>query len=121
MIAVIFEVDLARGQKGKYLNIAAELRPLLDQIEGFISIDRFQSLADDNRVLSLSFWQDEAAIAEWRNLEHHRLAQSVGRSGVFEDYRLRVAGVVRDYGLTARAQAPRDSLQHHQKGERVRK
>ena len=121
MIAVIFEVDLANGQKGRYLDIAAELRPRLDQIEGFISIERFQSLTHDNKVLSLSFWQGEAAITEWRNLEHHRLAQSEGRSGVFEDYRLRVAGVVRDYGLTARDQAPRDSLQHHQKGDRVKK
>lgn len=113
MIAVIFEVTPAADQRERYLDIAAELRPLLDDIDGFISIERFQSLVHEDRILSLSFWRDEAAIAEWRRLERHRLAQSEGRAGVFRDYRLRVADVVRDYGLTQRDQAPVDSRCHH--------
>jgi heme-degrading monooxygenase HmoA len=109
VIAVIFEVQPAAGQKARYLDIAAELRPLLDGIDGFISIERFQSLTDANKLLSLSFWRDEEAVARWRNLEAHRAAQAAGRDHVFCDYRLRVAQVVRDYGMSERAQAPSDS------------
>jgi heme-degrading monooxygenase HmoA len=112
MIAVIFEVEPA--DRDAYLHIAAELRPLLDEIDGFISIERFQSLSDPDRVLSLSFWRDEEAIAHWRNLEPHRAAQAVGRGGVFRDYRLRVAQVTRDYGMDERGQAPSDSIASHQ-------
>jgi heme-degrading monooxygenase HmoA len=107
MIAVIFEVEPA--DRDAYFHIAAELRPLLDDIDGFISIERFQSLNDENRVLSLSFWRDEEAVSRWRNREAHRAAQSAGRGGVFRGYRLRVARVVRDYGMTERAEAPKDS------------
>jgi heme-degrading monooxygenase HmoA len=113
VIAVIFEVWPADGRRDTYLNIAAELRPLLDAIDGFISIERFQSLTDDRKLLSLSFWRDEHAIAQWRSLEAHRAAQAKGRAGVFRDYRLRIAGVVRDYGLSERAEAPSDSRQAH--------
>ena len=109
MIAVIFEVWPADGSKQTYLDIAASLRPKLDQIDGFISIERFQSLTDDKKLLSLSFWRDEAAVAAWRNVEGHRAAQKRGRGGVLSDYRLRIAGVVRDYGMTERAEAPSDS------------
>jgi heme-degrading monooxygenase HmoA len=109
MIAVIFEVWPADGRKQAYLDIAASLRPELEQIDGFISIERFQSLVDDTKILSLSFWRDEAAVQAWRNLEHHRQAQKAGRDGVFRDYRLRVASVLRDYGMTERAEAPIDS------------
>lgn len=109
MIAVIFEVWPADGQKQTYLDIAAKLRPELDNIDGFISIERFQSLTDGNKLLSLSFWRDEAAVAAWRNVEHHREAQKRGRGGVLRDYHLRIAGVVRDYGMNERAEAPRDS------------
>ena len=109
MIAVIFEVQPAEGKRDAYLGIAAELRPLLDGIDGFISIERFQSLVDPNRVLSLSFWRDEDAVARWRNLEAHRAAQARGRGGVLRDYRLRVAEVSRDYGFADREQAPKDS------------
>jgi heme-degrading monooxygenase HmoA len=111
MIAVIFEVEPA--DRDAYFRIAAELRPLLDEIDGFISIERFQSLGAENRILSLSFWRDEEAIAQWRNLEAHRAAQSAGRGGVFCDYRLRVSQVLRDYGMRARGQAPEDSQWHH--------
>jgi len=100
--------------KTEYLNIAAELRPILEQIDGFISIERFQSLSNPDKILSLSFWRDEAAVASWRQLESHRAAQSAGRSKLFSDYRLRIADVIRDYGLHERAQAPIDSREHHE-------
>jgi heme-degrading monooxygenase HmoA len=113
MIAVIFELQAADGQRGGYLQLAAELKPLLAQIDGFISIERFQSLAEPQKLLSLSFWRDEAAVQQWRNLEAHRVAQGRGRSQLLADYRLRVAQVVRDYGLEQREQAPGDSRQLH--------
>jgi heme-degrading monooxygenase HmoA len=113
MIAVIFD-RAARGGAEVYLGIAAELRPLLDKIDGFISVERFESLAAPGKYLSLSFWRDEAAIAVWRNLESHRRAQATGRAGLFRDYRLRIAHVVRDYGLESRGEAPTDSRTTHQ-------
>ncbi len=114
MIAVIFEVEPAAGRKEAYLDIAATLRPLLDEVEGFISVERFQSLTDPSKLLSLSFFEDETALENWRSLAEHRAAQKAGRSGVFEDYRLRIAGVLRDYGLTERReQAPDDSNKAH--------
>lgn len=113
MIAVIFEVEPAAGRRDAYLEIAAELRPLLEGIDGFISIERFQSLSDPDRVLSLSFWRDEEAVKAWRNTEEHRAAQSAGRRRIFENYRLRIAHVVRDYGMLERAEAPEDSRAVH--------
>jgi heme-degrading monooxygenase HmoA len=109
MIAVIFEVWPADGRKQTYLDIAADLKPELAKIDGFLSIERFQSLTDDTKLLSLSFWRDEVAVKAWRNVEHHRQAQHAGRTGVFRDYRLRIASVLRDYGLNERAEAPADS------------
>lgn len=109
MIAVIFEVVPAEGRKGDYLALAAALRSELVEMEGFISIERFESLTQPGKLLSLSFWRDEAAVARWRNLAAHREAQRLGRSGIFADYRLRVAAVARDYGLRERAEAPDDS------------
>ena len=109
MIAVIFEVEPAQGKRDAYLGIAAELRPMLDGIDGFISIERFQSLVDPDKILSLSFWRDEEAVKAWRNTEEHRQAQKAGRGGIFAGYRLRIAHVVRDYGLTERDEAPADS------------
>jgi heme-degrading monooxygenase HmoA len=109
MIAVIFEVWPADGRKQAYLDIAARLKPELEQIDGFISIERFQSLTDETKLLSLSFWRDEAAVKAWRNKEHHREAQAAGRGGVLRDYRLRVASGMRDYGMKERDQAPADS------------
>ena len=113
VIAVIFEVWPAEGRQQEYLDIAAELRPLLDGIDGFISIERFQSLATPGKYVSISFWRDEEAIRAWRSLEQHRSAQARGRSGVFADYRLRVASVVRDYGMNDRDEAPSDSRSVH--------
>ena len=113
MIAVIFEVEIADGQKEGYLDIAAELKPLLQEVDGFISVERFQSLTTPGKLLSLSFFRDEEAVAQWRALSTHRAAQSKGRAGVFRDYRLKVAHVLRDYGMTDRAEAPEDSRTEH--------
>lgn len=113
MIAVIFEVTPRVGKRQAYFNLATEMRPLLDEIDGFISIERFQSLAEPRRILWLSFWRDEAAIEAWRNLEPLRRAQATGRNRMFEAYRLRVAGVVRDYGTDDRDQAPGASRVSH--------
>lgn len=113
MMAVIFEVEPAAGRRQAYLDAAAALKPLLEHIDGFISIERFQSLSQPDKLLSLSFWRDEAAVAAWRNLEAHRRTQAAGRGGIFADYRLRVVGVVRDYGMHDRAQAPSDSRVAH--------
>jgi heme-degrading monooxygenase HmoA len=106
VIAVIFEVQPREGQQDAYLSIAAALRPELDKIDGFISIERFQSLSEPGRILSLSWWRDEASIAQWRRFEQHRAAQRAGRERIFADYRLRVAEVLRDYGMADRAQVP---------------
>ena len=114
MIAIIFEVIPAEGRKDQYLDIAAEMRPLVHEIDGFLSVERFQSLTDPDKLLSLSFFRDEAAVEQWRQLTAHRRAQSKGRAGLFADYRLRVAHVMRDYGLTDRAEAPSDSRAMHE-------
>jgi heme-degrading monooxygenase HmoA len=112
-IAVIFEVELLKNGKNDYLNIAESLSPELQKIEGFVSIERFQSIAYPEKILSLSFWRNEDAIKTWRNLEVHRKAQQKGRATVFKDYRLRIAQVVRDYGMYNRQEAPADSKKHH--------
>ncbi|MGB3247138.1 MAG: antibiotic biosynthesis monooxygenase [Sulfitobacter sp.] len=113
MIAVIFEVTPAEGRKDEYLDIAATMRPMVEAVEGFISVERFQSLTNPDKILSLSFFEDEAAIARWRTLSAHRGAQSKGRGGVFSDYHLRIAHVIRDYGMFDRDQAPEDSRAAH--------
>jgi heme-degrading monooxygenase HmoA len=114
MIAVIFEVVPDEGYDARYLELAAELRPLLERIDGFLSIERFRSLSEPGKLLSLSFWRDEEAVARWRQLEPHRAAQREGRAGVFADYRLRVATVLRDYGMHQRDEAPADSRRLHE-------
>jgi len=106
MYAVIFEVEPAPDCVQDYLDLAARLRPELEKIDGFISIERFRSLSADGKILSLSFWRDEEAIGHWRQHQKHREAQLAGREGIFRDYRIRVAAVVRDYGMHERAQAP---------------
>jgi len=113
MIAVIFEVCLHEEHRQEYLDIAADLRSLLLEIDGFISIERFESLSESGKLLSLSFWRDETAIAEWRNFEKHRRAQTRGRKTIFSDYRLRIATVDRDYGMSEREQTPEDSRVVH--------
>ena len=113
MIAVIFEVVPAEGQRDQYLAIAASLKPTLEQMDGFISVERFESLTTSGKLLSLSFWRDEEAVKAWRNVEGHRAAQAKGRGGVFADYHLRIAHVVRDYGMFERDEAPSDSREAH--------
>ena len=113
MIAVIFEVWPAEGEMRHYLDLAAALRSDLEQIDGFISVERFESLATPGKLLSLSFFRDEEAVTAWRSRPGHRATQAKGRAGVFADYRLRVAQVLRDYGLTERAEAPADSRTAH--------
>jgi heme-degrading monooxygenase HmoA len=113
MIAVIFEVIPNEGKKDAYLDAAARLRPILEKMDGFISVERFESLTQPGKLLSLSFWRDEHAVRQWRNVEAHRTIQGAGRKSIFKDYRLRVAEVQRDYGLHERAQAPEDSRAAH--------
>ena len=113
MIAVIFEAEPRPGQKDAYLEAAATLRPLLNDIDGFVSIERFESLTQPGKILSLSLWRDEDAVSRWRQLEAHRGVQAAGRRSIFADYRLRVAKVIRDYGMNDREQAPRDSRDAH--------
>jgi heme-degrading monooxygenase HmoA len=113
MVAVIFEVWPSEGRRQEYLDLAAALRPRLEQIDGFISVERFESLYEPGKILSLSFFRDEDAVARWRSVEEHRAAQAKGRGGIFRDYRLRVAGVIRDYGRFDRAEVPDDSRVAH--------
>jgi len=109
VVAVIFELWPAEGRADEYFALAASLKTDLEKIDGFISVERFESLTTKGKYLSLSFWRDEEAVRLWRNLAGHREAQAKGRGGVFADYRLRVASVVRDYGMQERNDAPRDS------------
>ena len=113
MIAVIFEVELAEGRTDQYLALAAALLGDLNAVEGFLSVERFQSLSAPNRMVSLSFFRDERAVQQWRNTAAHRAVQAQGRAHVFADYRLRIASVIRDYGMTDRVEAPADSLAAH--------
>jgi heme-degrading monooxygenase HmoA len=114
MIAIIFEVMPNDGKADRYFEIAAGLKADLVEIDGFISVERFESLMQPGKFLSLSFWRDEAAVQEWRARTNHRAAQAEGRGDVFADYRLRVAEVTRDYGMTERDQAPADSRDAHE-------
>jgi len=113
MIAVIFEVVPTEAGQKEYLTIAGNLREQLAEVPGFISIERFQSMTDPGKMLSLSFWRDETSIGRWRTLEAHRMAQARGRNSLFKDYRIRVASILRDYSLTEREQAPEDSKLAH--------
>jgi heme-degrading monooxygenase HmoA len=113
MIAVIFEVLPGDGKRADYLGAAADLGPLLAGADGFISVERFESLTVPGKLLSLSFWRDENAVRAWREAAEHRRAQHLGRSSIFAGYRLRVAEVVRDYGLHDRGEAPSDSRALH--------
>jgi heme-degrading monooxygenase HmoA len=111
MIAIIFEVFPKQGKMEEYLDIAAEIRPIAEATEGFISVERFQSITNPDKYLSISFFEDEAAVDRWRNLMEHRKAQ--GRKEIFDDYRIRVVEVLRDYSMTQRNDVPKDSLASH--------
>ena len=110
MIAVIFEVWPIAERKQDYLALAAELRIELEKVDGFISVERFESISEPKKMLSLSFWRDSKAVKEWRNHAKHRAVQLRARAGIFADYRLRVAEVERDYGMRERSEAPDDSV-----------
>lgn len=110
MIGVIFEVWPKPEHKNEYLKLAGELKSTLEAISGFISVERFQSLTDGEKLLSISFFDSHEALNEWRNVAEHRIAQNIGRSSYFANYRLRVVNVERDYGMNERDQAPEDSL-----------
>lgn len=109
MIAVIFEVEVSLEKRDGYFNLAANLRPELEAIDGFVSVERFQSFTNPEKILSLSFFESESAVIAWRNRIRHREAQEAGRGGIFRNYRLRVANVLRDYGMHERSYAPTDS------------
>ncbi|MGC6454570.1 MAG: antibiotic biosynthesis monooxygenase family protein [Candidatus Puniceispirillaceae bacterium] len=113
MIAIIFEVTPHDGKQEEYLSIAASMRSLVEQVDGFISVERFQSLTNPEKLLSISFFESEDAVSQWRQLAAHRTAQAKGRDSIFKDYRLRVLSVIRDYGMQDRAEAPHDSLSVH--------
>ncbi|MEO1318672.1 MAG: antibiotic biosynthesis monooxygenase [Pseudomonadota bacterium] len=110
MIAVIFEVEPAEGALDGYMALAAGLKAEVEAIDGFISVERFESMTNPGKLVSLSFWRDEAALEAWRNRPRHRSAQMTGRTGMMAGYRLRVAHVIRDYGLEDRAEAPEDAV-----------
>jgi heme-degrading monooxygenase HmoA len=113
MIAVIFEVVPFLGERHKYLDLAGELRAELESMDGFVSIERFESLTEKGKILSVSFWRDEAAVQAWRNTMEHRRTQAKGRAKIFADYHLRIASVIRDYSMNDREQAPKDSRAVH--------
>ncbi len=113
MIAVIFEFTPNEGRMPEYFDLVEKLKPELDRADGFISLERFESITRPGRFVSLQFWRDEASVQQWRNLQEHRQAQARGRGGILADYRLRIATVIRDYTLEDRAQAPADSRNLH--------
>lgn len=113
MIAVIFEFTPAEGRAAEYMALAKGLGKELARVDGFISIERFESSTTPGKRVSLSYWRDEAAVRAWRNVAQHRDAQAQGRGGIFSSYRLRVAQVMRDYSHEARAEAPSDSVAAH--------
>lgn len=113
MVAVIFEFTPAPGRFPDYMALVETLKPELARAEGFISLERFESITTPGKFVSLQFWRDEASVAKWRNLQQHRAAQKKGRGGIFASYRLRIASVARDYSMDAREEAPRDSVAAH--------
>ena len=113
MIAVIFEFTAAEGRFADYKQLAEGLSEEVRKFDGFLSIERFQSISDPKRFVSLSFWRDEEAVRKWRNVQKHREAQARGRAGIFKGYRLRIASVIRDYEMDKRQQAPEDSKKAH--------
>lgn len=113
MLAVIFELKAKEGTQDTYFELTSQLKPMLKEVDGFISIERFESLAEPGKYLSLSFWRDEKAIEQWRNIEAHRLAQQQGREKIFQYYRLRVAQILRDYDSGQSEQRPADSALRH--------
>lgn len=113
MIAVIFEFTPKEGKFEDYYELALGLNEEVKKFDGFISIERFESINNKGKFVSLSFWRDEEAVKNWRNMQQHREAQKKGRKSIFASYRLRIASVSRDYEMDKRAQAPQDSKKVH--------
>jgi heme-degrading monooxygenase HmoA len=113
MIAVIFEFTPTPGRFAEYMDLVGRLKPELEKAEGFVSLERFESITAPGKFVSLQFWRDEESVRRWRNLQQHREAQKRGRGGIFASYRLRIAGVLRDYTMDQRDEAPRDSVAAH--------
>jgi heme-degrading monooxygenase HmoA len=113
MIAVIFEFTPAPGRFADYMELVGQLKPELEKADGFVSLERFESITTQGKYVSLQFWRDEESVRRWRNLQQHREAQKKGRGGIFASYRLRIAGVLRDYAMDRRGEAPRDSVAAH--------
>ena len=113
MIAVIFEFTPAEGRFPEYMDLVGELKSDLARAEGFISLERFESITSKGKFVSLQFWRDEESVRKWRNVQKHRAAQAKGRAGIFASYRLRIAEVVRDYTMDERGEAPDDSRSFH--------
>ncbi len=113
MIGIIFEVWPKAEYKEDYLSLAAEMRSLLEEIDGFVSVERFESLTEPGKLLSISFFEDEEAVARWRNTIEHRKAQALGRNQFFGKYRIRVVNTLRDYTKEQRDQVPQDSIEAH--------
>ena len=113
MIAVIFEFTPKDGKFQDYYDLALGLNDVVKDFDGFISIERFESISNKGKFVSLSFWRDETAVKRWRNVQKHREAQAKGRGGIFKSYRLRIASVIRDYEMDKREQAPQDSRKVH--------
>ena len=113
MIAVIFEFTPAEGRFPEYMDLVGELKADLAKADGFLSLERFESITAPGKFVSLQFWRDDEAVRKWRNLQKHREAQKKGRAGIFASYRLRIASVIRDYEMDKRGEAPRDSLEVH--------
>ena len=113
MVAVIFEFTPAPGRFPDYMALVETLKPELAKADGFISLERFESITTRGKFVSLQFWRDEESVTKWRNLQKHREAQKKGRGGIFASYRLRIARVIRDYTMDDRAQAPADSVAVH--------
>lgn len=110
MIAVIIELTPAEGRADDYFSMAKRLKADVETIDGFISVERFESVTQPGKFVSISFWRDEEALRSWRIHGRHQVAQRAGREGIFTDYRVRVAGVLRDYSMTERAQAADDQI-----------
>ena len=113
MITVIFEFTPAEGRFPEYMDLVGELKADLANADGFLSLERFESITTPGKFVSLQFWRDDEAVRKWRNLQKHREAQKKGRAGIFASYRLRIASVIRDYDMDKRGEAPRDSLEAH--------
>ncbi|HJA07813.1 MAG TPA: antibiotic biosynthesis monooxygenase [Candidatus Mailhella merdigallinarum] len=111
-IVVLFEVTPTAEGRQRYLELAASLKKLLAEAKGFIRAERFSSLTEEGKLLSMNLWESEDDVDAWRNTLDHRISQMEGRNKLFKKYTITVASVIREYGNTSREQAPSDSNLH---------